>query len=75
MIKAFLPENSTIANAISNLDSSHLKIALVVTDGKVLLGSITDGDIRRGLLKGLDINSPITEIIHHNVLVVYCRLT
>jgi dTDP-glucose pyrophosphorylase len=70
MIKAFLPENSTIANAISSLDASRLKIALVVSEGQVLLGSISDGDIRRGLLKGLDINSPITEIIHRNVLVV-----
>lgn len=70
MIEAFLPENSTIANAISNLDASHLKIALVVLEDQVLLGSISDGDIRRGLLKGLDINSPITEIIHRNVLVV-----
>lgn len=70
MIKAFLPENSTIANAISSLDASHLKIALVVSEDKILLGSISDGDIRRGLLKGLDINSPITGIIHRNVLVV-----
>jgi dTDP-glucose pyrophosphorylase len=70
MIKAFLPETSTLADAISSLDTSHLKIALVVSEDQVLLGSISDGDIRRGLLKGLNINSPILEIIHRNVLVV-----
>lgn len=70
MKKAFLPENSTIADAISNLDASHLKIALVVSEDQILLGSISDGDIRRGLLKGLDLNSAISEIIHRNVLVV-----
>jgi len=35
-----------------------------------LLGTISDGDIRRGLLKGLTLSSPITEIIHRNPLVV-----
>lgn len=69
-IKAFLPENSTIADAISNLETSHLKIVLMVSDSQVLTGCISDGDIRRGLIKGLNINSPITEIIHRNVLVV-----
>lgn len=33
-------------------------------------GTISDGDIRRGLLKGLDLNSPITNVIHRNPLVV-----
>jgi dTDP-glucose pyrophosphorylase len=69
-IKVLLPENSTIADAISNLETSHLKIVLVVSDSQVLRGSISDGDIRRGLIKGLNINSPISEIIHRNVLVV-----
>jgi dTDP-glucose pyrophosphorylase len=67
--KTFLTETSTLADAFSSLDASHLKIAFVVSEDHILLGSITDGDIRRGLLKGLDINSPITEIIHRNVLV------
>lgn len=70
MIRAILPENSTIANAISNLEESHFKIVLVVSEDQVLVGTISDGDIRRGLLKGLSINSPITKIIHRNVLVV-----
>jgi len=68
--RTFLPENSTIAQAISNLNESHLKIALVVTDERILIGTISDGDIRRGLLRGLDINSPIKHIIHHDALVV-----
>jgi dTDP-glucose pyrophosphorylase len=69
-IKTFLPENATIADAISNLEASHLKIALVVTDSQTLVGCILDGDIRRGLIEGLNMNSPITDIIHRNVLVV-----
>ena len=35
-----------------------------------LEGTISDGDIRRGLLKGLDLSSPIASVIHRNALVV-----
>ena len=68
--RTFLPENAVIADAISNLDESHLRIALAVTEQKVLLGTISDGDIRRGLLRGLDLNSQIASIINRNPLVV-----
>jgi len=47
-----------------------MKIVLVVNKEGELQGTISDGDIRRGLLKGLDLNSCIENIIHHNALVV-----
>ena len=47
-----------------------MKIVLVVNEEGQLQGTISDGDIRRGLLKGLDLNSCIEEIIHHDALVV-----
>ena len=68
--QAILPVNATIHQAIRNLDQSSLKIVLMVNDAFELEGTISDGDIRRGLLKGLDINSPVTSVIHRNALVV-----
>lgn len=68
--QAILPANVTIKQAIGNLDQVAIKIALVVNEAGELQGTISDGDIRRGLLKGLDLNSPITGIIHRNALVV-----
>ena len=68
--QAILPFNSTIGQAISNLNQVAIKIVLVVNEVGVLEGTISDGDIRRGLLKGLDMNSPIASIIHRNALVV-----
>jgi NDP-sugar pyrophosphorylase family protein len=43
---------------------------LVVDKANKLIGTISDGDIRRGLLKGLDLNSSIVSVVHHNALVV-----
>ena len=68
--KAILPANASIQQAISNLDQVAIKIVLVVNDAGELEGTISDGDIRRGLLKGLDLNSSITNVIHRNALVV-----
>ncbi len=68
--KAILPANATIGQAIRNLDQIAIKIVMVANATGVLEGTISDGDIRRGLLKGLDLNSPITSVIHRNALVV-----
>lgn len=68
--QALLPANATIHQAIRNLDQVAIKIVLVVNEAGELEGTISDGDIRRGLLKGLDLNSPIASVIHRNALVV-----
>lgn len=67
---ALLPLNSTIQQGIACLDKSTLQIALVVSGDGVLIGTLTDGDIRRGLLRGLGLSSPIDTIIHRESLVV-----
>ena len=68
--QAILPANATIQQAIRNLDQVSIKIVMVVNEAGKLEGTISDGDIRRGLLKGLDLNSPITSVIHRNAIVV-----
>jgi dTDP-glucose pyrophosphorylase/CBS domain-containing protein len=68
--KATIKANATIEDVIHNLNQVALKIVLVIGEGGELEGTISDGDIRRGLLKGLDIHSPVDTIIHRNALVV-----
>ena len=68
--QATVKANATIEDVIHNLNQVALKIVLVVGEAGELVGTISDGDIRRGLLKGLDITSPIESIIHRNALVV-----
>jgi dTDP-glucose pyrophosphorylase len=68
--KAVLPLNSKIREAIQVLDDVSLKIVLITDSTGALIGTISDGDIRRGLLKGLDLESPIQTIVHNDALVV-----
>jgi len=73
--QATLLESSTIGQAIRNLDQVAIKIVLVVDKSNKLIGTLSDGDIRRGLLKGLDLNSDIVSIVHRNPLVVPPEMT
>lgn len=68
--QAILPLDSTIQDVICNLDKVAIKIVLVVNESGTLEGTISDGDIRRGLLRGIDLKSPIDSIVHRNPLVV-----
>jgi len=68
--QAILPIHATIEQVIRNLNQSGMKIVLVVNEKAELEGTISDGDIRSGLLKGLDLNSSVESIIHRKALVV-----
>lgn len=69
-IKAVMKKEATIAEAIQRLNEAGLKILLVTEDDGKLVGTISDGDIRRGLLRGLVLSSEIENIIHKDAMVV-----
>jgi dTDP-glucose pyrophosphorylase len=68
--QAILPASATIEQAIRNLEQTAIKIVLVVNKADVLEGIVSDGDIRRGLLKGLRLNSSIASLVNRDALVV-----
>lgn len=73
--QAILPESSSIGQVIRNLNEVPIKIVLVVNKANKLIGTISDGDIRRGLLRNLDLDSPIASIIQCKALVVPPEMT
>ena len=59
-----LLESSTIKEALSKLDVlAKDAILFIVNESNKLIGSLTDGDVRRGLLKGITIEEKVTDII------------
>ena len=65
-----LPLDATVQDAIQSLDQSGLQIVIAVKRVDVLVGTITDGDIRRGLLRGVALSSSIETILNHKPFVV-----
>ena len=53
--------NTTIRQAMKVLDKTSEKCLLVVDENKKLLGSLTDGDLRRGILSGMNFSENISE--------------
>lgn len=48
---------------LNDLSGKAMTLFAVDDDGR-LQGSLTDGDIRRGLLRGVTVSSPVSELIH-----------
>ncbi len=48
---------------IEHLNDNDTQICLVVDDRRVLLGTVTDGDVRRAILRGLNTHAPASEIM------------
>ena len=59
----FIFPDCSIRKAIECIDRGSCGIALVVDQEKCLLGTITDGDVRRAILAGIDLGSPISIIL------------
>jgi len=55
-------ESTSILEALKIIDKSSKQIALIVDNKKKLLGTISDGDIRRAILKNISLNDPIKNI-------------
>lgn len=58
--------SDSIFRTLEVLDSSALQIALVVDEKGCLLGTVTDGDVRRGILRGLGLDSAIDQVMNKN---------
>lgn len=56
--------DATIRETIEKIDASALQIALVVDQDNRLLGTITDGDVRRGFLKGASLDNAASRIMN-----------
>ena len=56
-----------LKNALQQLDLlASDAIIFVVNNENQLLGSLTDGDVRRGLLKGVGLENSVNDIIQPN---------
>jgi dTDP-glucose pyrophosphorylase len=60
-------KGASIKEALPMLDTlASDAILFVVDDSDILIGSLTDGDVRRGLMKGLGTSNLVDEIIQPN---------
>ena len=61
-------KSATLIDAMRVIERCASQIAFVVDEEQKLLGTLTDGDIRRGLLHGATLNTPTEDLMN----VDYC---
>lgn len=62
-------QNASIKEALKVIDKGAIKVAVVLSDDGLLLGMLSDGDIRRALLKGMSLDDSIAGIINKDPVV------
>jgi dTDP-glucose pyrophosphorylase len=62
--KYFVNKDTKISSVIKLLQDNPIKLVIVVTSKNELVGSVTDGDLRRGLLEGYDLNDKCSCIMN-----------
>lgn len=67
--KCILSPDHSVRDAIDNLIASSKKIVLIVSKEGVFEGTVSDGDIRRGLLRGIGLESKLFEIVQKSAII------
>ena len=60
--KIIVSPSTPINKVLEIIDKGSVQIVLVVGENEKLLGTVTDGDIRRGLLRGVGLNDPVEQV-------------
>jgi dTDP-glucose pyrophosphorylase len=68
---AIINEKCIIKDAIKQLNENSLQILVVVDDEYRLVGTVTDGDIRRAILINLSLDQPVSSIMNRTPKYVY----
>lgn len=62
--KTLISQSDTIKQSLEIINNEALRVALVVDSNQHLVGVVTDGDIRRGLLKNLSLAEPVSLVMN-----------
>lgn len=62
--------STSVLEVIQIIDQGGLQIALVVDEEHCLLGTVTDGDVRRGLLRGVSLQDKVADIMNASPVTV-----
>lgn len=67
---ALVRSDATVRDAMRSLEVSGTQIVLVVDGERKLEGTVTDGDIRRGLLHGVGLEAPVSSVLNADFFAV-----
>jgi dTDP-glucose pyrophosphorylase len=73
--KAIVGSDATVSEAIAAIESGSIQVALVLDGQDRLVGVVTDGDIRRGLLRGIQLSGLAADVMNRSPVSVLATLS
>jgi len=71
--KILVKPNLSLKEALKQMDKTALQVLIVADEEDRLLGIVTDGDMRRAIIEGLDFKTSIEDIMTKNPIVMSCK--
>ena len=71
---SLIDSQNNMKDAIKNLEDSMNRISIVVDEEQRLVGTITDGDIRRAILSGLSMNAEVNKFMNSKPTYIYSNM-
>ena len=71
MKNILIKKNNSLKEALYKLNTSGEKCLIIVNDKNKLIGTLSDGDLRKGLLLGSNLNEKISKIYNKNPTFLY----
>lgn len=68
--EVLISPSTTIRETIERIDSGAVQIALIVDPSRRLLGTVTDGDVRRGILRGIGLEESVERIMNPDPITI-----
>lgn len=65
MDDVLVTDSTSIRDAMERVTANACGIVLVVDEAQRLTGTVTDGDIRRAILRGMDLSTKVADLIAH----------
>lgn len=69
--KVKISEDSTIESALKKINSNHLQFCFLTNSRNKIIGIVTDGDIRRAILKKINLKTSVNNIIDNKFNFLY----
>src|SRR3981081_36254 len=61
-------EDTALIETLRRIDQGNLQLAVVERDGKIV-GTVTDGDVRRALLSGVGLDASVDQVMNRTPIV------
>ncbi|EGQ27042.1 spore coat polysaccharide biosynthesis protein SpsC [Sporosarcina newyorkensis 2681] len=67
--KMLCEENATLLGVLYTINTNTKGTAFIVDQSKILLGVVTDGDVRRALLSGKQLDTKVSEVLQNHYVI------